>query len=146
MAHARDPTTRETRLRHQTEATVRSHLAGLRYSGGCGAALSDDVALTLMCTGETTRGREAVASLLTYLHQQAFAAPPRVAALLAGDHQAMIEAEFAGEHTGEFAGIAPTGRQVRTAYMAAYDLSADGIAAVRLYLPLDTLVRQLRDP
>ena len=34
---------------------------------------------------------------------------------------------------------------VRLRYAVAYDLGADTISAVRLYLPLDALVRQLRD-
>ena len=146
MAHARDPTVSDAHLREQTEAILRTHLAGLRSPGDCGAALSDDVTLTIMATGEITRGRAAVVSLLDYLHQQAFAAPPSVASLVTGADRAMIEADFAGVHTGEFAGIPPTGRRVRVAYVAAYDLSTEGISAVRLYLPLDSLVRQLRDP
>ena len=38
--------------------------------------LIDDVALTIIETGEVTRGRAAVAALLAYLHRSAFAAPP----------------------------------------------------------------------
>lgn len=56
----------------------------------------------------------------------------------------MIEAEFVGTHVGEFAGVAPTGRQVRVPYSVAYDLVEDAITAVRLYLPMDALVRQIR--
>jgi predicted ester cyclase len=67
-----------------------------------------------------------------------------VATLVAGANRAMVEAEFAGRHTGEFAGIPPTGRAVRIPYAVAYDLRGDAITAVRLYLPLDALVRQLR--
>ena len=98
-----------------------------------------------METGEVIRGRTAVAALLTYLHRSAFAAPPAVATLVAGTERAMIEAEFAGQHTGEFAGIPATGRMVRLRYAVAYDLGADTISAVHLYLPLDALVRQLRE-
>jgi predicted ester cyclase len=148
MAHARDPTARDTHTsaRQQTEAIVRAHLAGLYSPGDGGAALSDDVTLTIMATGEVKHGRAAVVSLLDYLHQQAFAAPPSVTSLVTAADRAMIEADFTGVHTGEFAGIAPTGRRVHVAYMAAYDLNTEGISAVRLYLPLDSLVRQLRDP
>jgi predicted ester cyclase len=98
-----------------------------------------------METGEVTRGRAAVAALLAYLHCSAFAAPPAVTTLVAGAERAMIEAEFTGQHTGEFAGIPPTGRMVRLPYAVAYDLGADTISAMRLYLPLDALVRKLRD-
>jgi predicted ester cyclase len=148
MRRARDPT-RDRGERDPTEtarAIVTTHLEALRNAGDYGAVLADDVALTFMETGEIKHGRAAVASLLDYLHQQAFDAPPSVATLIAAADRAMIEAEFVGVHTGEFAGIAPTGRRVRAAYVAAYDLNTEGIYAVRLYLPLDSLVRQLRDP
>jgi predicted ester cyclase len=147
MWRARDPTadTGELKAAARSWATVNAHLEALRGAGDCGAALTDEVALTIMETGEVTRGRAAVAALLAYLHRSAFAAPPAVATLVAGTKCAMIEAEFAGEHTGEFAGIPPTGRMVHLHYAVAYDLVADTISAVRLYLPLDALVRQLRD-
>lgn len=140
MCRARDPTADPDNL-----VAVRAHLDALCGAGDCGAALSDDVALTIMGTGEVTRGRAAVAALLDYLHRSAFTAPPAVATLVAGTDRAMIEAEFAGRHTGEFAGIAPTGRAVRLPYVVAYDLDADTIRAMRLYFPTDMLVRQLRE-
>ena len=146
MGRARDPTADMGNFdaAARTRATVDAHLEALRGAGDCGALLADDVALTIMETGEVTRGRTAVAALLAYLHRSAFAAPPAVATLVAGTERAMIEAEFAGQHSGEFAGIPPTGRMVRLPYAVAYDLGADTISAVRLYLPLDALVRQLR--
>ena len=147
MGRARDPTadTDEPNMAARSSATVNAHLDALCGTGDCGAVLADDVVLTIMETGEVTCGRAAVAALLAYLHRSAFAAPPAVATLVAGAERAMIEAEFAGRHTGEFAGIAPTGRTVRLPYAVAYDLAADAITAVRLYLPLDALVRQLRE-
>jgi predicted ester cyclase len=57
----------------------------------------------------------------------------------------MLEAVFIATHTGEFAGIAPTQRPVRVPYTVAYDLAGDEITALRVYLPMDALVRQLRD-
>lgn len=147
MWRARDPTadTGEPKAAARSWAIVSAHLDALRGAGDCGAALTGDVALTMMETGEVTHGRARVAALLAYLHRSAFAAPPAVTTLVAGTQRAMIEAEFAGQHTGEFAGIPPTGRMVRLPYTVAYDLGPDTITAVRLYLPLDALVRQLRD-
>ena len=147
MGRAREPTADSAELGAVacSWATVNAHLEALRGAGDCGTALTDDVALTVMETAEVTRGRAAVAALLAYLHRSAFAAPPAVATLVAGPERAMIEAEFAGLHTGEFAGIPPTGRVVRLPYAVAYDLGADAISAVRLYFPTDMLVRQLRE-
>lgn len=147
MWRARDPTADAGELRAAAvaRATVNAHLDALCGAGDCGTALTDDVALTLMETGEVTRGRTAVAALLAYLHHSAFSAPPAVATLVAGSERAMIEAEFAGRHMGEFAGIPPMGRLVHLHYAVAYDLGADSISAMRLYFPMDRLVRQLRE-
>jgi predicted ester cyclase len=147
MRRARDPTAgrADRRTAARMQETVNAHLAALGQVGDCGAVLADDVTLTMMETGEITRGRAAVAALLDYLHRQAFAAPPIVSSLATGSDRVMIEAEFAGPHAGEFAGILPTGRRVRVPYVVAYDLDAGEIEAMRLYLPMDSLVRQLRD-
>jgi predicted ester cyclase len=144
MWRGRDPTADLGAVAH-ARAMVIAHLAAIQGGGDCGAVLADDVALTIMETGEVTRGRDAVAALLAYLHRSAFAAPPAVVTLVTEREHVMLEATFAGEHTGEFAGIAATRRPVRLHYAVAYDLGVDTISAVRLYLPLDALVRQLRD-
>jgi predicted ester cyclase len=149
MGRARDPTVDMANLQaaERSWATVAAHLEALGSAGDCGAELTDDVTLTIMETGEVIHGRAAVAALLTYVHRLAFSAPPVVMTLVAGAERAMIEAEFAGQHLGEFAGILPTGRVVRLPYVVAYDLDAntDIIRAMRLYFPLDMLVRQLRE-
>lgn len=147
MGRARDPTTTEGDCRavERSWSTVAAHLEALGGAGDSGAKLTDDVSLTIMETGEVIHGRDAVSTLLTYLHHSAFAAPPAVMTLVAGAEHALIEAEFIGHHTAEFAGIPPTGRRVRLPYAAAYDLDADTICAMRLYFPMDMLVRQLRE-
>ena len=63
--------------------------------------------------------------------------------LLADTGKAAIEADFVGTHTGEFAGIAPTGRDVRVPYSVIYDLRDDQISALRIYFPMNLLIEQL---
>lgn len=147
MARARDPTVVMANLEatERSRQTVAAHLKVLGRGGDCGATLTDDVTLTIMETGEVIRGRNAVTALLTYVHHSAFAAPPVVKMLVVETDRAMIEAEFIGRHTGEFAGIPTTDHRVHLPYVAAYDLEADAIRAMRLYLSMDTLVRQLRE-
>ena len=147
MARARDPTVGLAKLQvaERSRETVAAHLEALGSGADCGATLSDDVTLTIMETGEVIRGRNAVTALLTYVHHSAFAAPPVVKTLVVETDRAMIEAEFIGRHTGEFAGIPTTDHRVHLPYVAAYDLESNAIRAMRLYLSMDTLVRQLRE-
>lgn len=48
---------------------------------------------------------------------------------MVGDGQATLEADFVGEHTGEFAGVAATGAQLRVPYWSA---TTGGVVDVRL--------------
>lgn len=148
MRRTRDPTgvMGDVGTTARMRAMVTAHFEALCGAGDDGAGLADDTPLTIMETGEITRGRTAVAALLAYLHHSAIAAPPAVSTLVVGADRAMIEAVFTGRHLGEFAGIAPTGRMVHLHYAAAYEPGADMIGAVRLYFPMDMLVRQLREP
>jgi predicted ester cyclase len=57
--------------------------------------------------------------------------------------RAVAELDFVGEHTGEFSGIEATGREVIVPYCAVYDLEGEKIKALRLYFPMDVLLRQL---
>jgi len=59
------------------------------------------------------------------------------------DGKAAIEADFAGTHIGEFAGIQPTGREVRVPYSVVYDIRGDQIGALRIYFPMGRLVEQI---
>lgn len=129
----------------RTRRTMDAYLDALRTGGDYGRFFSEDVAFTLVDTGETTHGRDAVVNLIDYLHQIAFAATPEFAPTVVTEDRAMLEAVFVATHTGEFAGIAPTHRPVRVPYTVAYDLPGDEITALRVYLSMDVLIRQLRD-
>jgi len=146
--HTTTETTRtgaDTDSTERTRATMAAYLDALVGGGDYGTYLAEDVTLTVMDTGEVSRGRAAVVGLIDHLHRQAFAAAPVLRGLVVEGERAALEAEFVGRHVGEFAGLAPTGRQVRVPYAVGYDVAGGEIAALRLYLPLDALVRQLRE-
>ena len=64
-------------------------------------------------TDQRADGREAAGQLIRYVHENAFDARPELKNLLVDTGKAAIEADFAGTHTGEFAGIQLAGRAVQ---------------------------------
>jgi len=108
-----------------------------------GQYFTDDVVVTVEGSDQRAEGREAGEQLIRYMHEQAFDARPELKNLLVDEGKAAIEADFTGTHTGEFAGVAPTGRAVRVPYSVIYDLRGDQISKLRIYLPLSVLVEQI---
>jgi predicted ester cyclase len=107
------------------------------------AHFTDDVVATFEGTDQRADGREAAGQLIRYVHEGAFDARMELKNLLTDQHKAAIEADFAGTHTGEFAGIPATGRAVRVPYSVVYDLRGDRISALRIYFPMNLLIDQL---
>lgn len=104
---------------------------------------TDDVVATFEGTDQRAEGRQAAGQLIRYVHEGAFDASPELKSLLVDGAQAAIEADFVGTHTGEFAGIQPTGRTVKVPYSVVYDLRDDRISALRIYFPMSLLIEQL---
>ncbi len=102
-----------------------------------------DVMLRMMGTDQEAHGSDGVEGLIRYLHERAFDAHPELKSLLVDGERAALEAEFVGKHVGDFMGKAATGKQVRVPYSVVYDLEGDRITALRIYMPMDTLLRQL---
>jgi predicted ester cyclase len=98
-----------------------------------------------MGTDQEAHGRDQVAGLIRYLHEQAFDAHPQLKCLLVDGEKSAIEADFVGKHVGEFAGKPATGKEIRVPYSVVYDLEGERIAALRIYMSLDDIVRQLED-
>jgi len=127
-----------------TSKTLRSYLDALVARGDFADYFTDDVTWTIVGTGQETQGREPVRDFLIWMHTQAFDAHPKVKALVVGDGQAALEADFVGTHTGEFLDIPATGKSVQVPYCVVYDLRDDKIAALRAYIPMELLAQQLR--
>jgi predicted ester cyclase len=107
------------------------------------AFFTEDVVATFEGTDQRAEGREAAGQLIRYVHEIAFDARPEVKNLFVDDGKAALEADFAGIHTAEFAGIQPAGREVRVPYSVIYDLRGDKISALRIYFPMSLLIEQL---
>ncbi|MEJ2211846.1 MAG: ester cyclase [Anaerolineae bacterium] len=105
--------------------------------------LADNATATLMASGETARGPEAVQDLLDNLYYVAFEADPRPRNTLYADGHAVWEGHLVGRHTGEFAGLPATGKDVCVPLCVVYDLADGHIERTRIYLEMDVLRRQL---
>jgi steroid delta-isomerase-like uncharacterized protein len=126
-----------------THDTMTDYLRVLVERGPYGEYFADDVTFTLMANGQEVRGKAGVEQFIRYFHEQAFDADPVVRNVVATDGKAALEADFVGTHTGEFLGVAATGRRVNVSYAVMYDLAGDKITALRAYLPFDLLMQQL---
>ena len=128
-----------------TRAVMEEYLEALLHGSDFGRFFAPDVVWTTMETGEEVRGRDAVRDLILALHAEAFQAQPELVNLVTGDATALLEAVFVGRHVGDFAGLSPTGLQVRWPYSMAYDVVEGSITALRAYFPMTALGSQLAE-
>ncbi|CAN5765791.1 hypothetical protein BH20CHL2_BH20CHL2_04790 [soil metagenome] len=138
-------TERGRRKADRTRTMLSAYLEDLLSGADFGRHMAEDVTFTTMETGDVTHGRDDVVGLITFMHHQAFDASPVVRTLIVDDGQAALEADFVATHTGEFAGIGPTGRQVSVPYAITYDIEDDSITALRMYMAMTSLVGKLQE-
>ena len=127
-----------------TTQTMNSYFESLLNGGEFERFFTTDVEWTTVETGDKVTGRQAVRDYIVSIHREIFDAHPEVKRIAIGDGVAAVEADFVGTHTGNFAGIAPTGAAVRIPYSVFYDVDDDGISALRAYLPIRQMIEQLR--
>ncbi len=127
-----------------TTQTMNSYFESLLNGGAFERFFTTDVEWTTVETGDKVTGRQAVRDYIVSIHREIFDAHPEVKRIAIGDGVAAVEADFVGTHTGNFAGIAPTGAAVRIPYSVFYDVDDDGISALRAYLPIRQMIEQLR--
>jgi steroid delta-isomerase-like uncharacterized protein len=127
-----------------TAETMRSYLDAFLARGDFAEYYTDEVTWTIIGTDQELQGRQPVRDFLIWMHTQAFDAHPKVKTLVVGDGQAALEADFVGTHTGEFLGMAPTGKSVQVPYCMVYDLQDDKITALRAYISMDLFTQQLK--
>lgn len=105
--------------------------------------VAEDVVYTSMNTGEKTVGREAVGQMLHYIYHVAFDAKAEIINTVITEDHALLEANIKGEHIGEFAGVAPTNKEVNIPVCICYDLEDGLIKRARVYMLADVLIKQL---
>jgi predicted ester cyclase len=122
---------------------MQHYLDALVKRGDFSQYFTNDIVVTVEGTDQRADRREAAEQLIRFFHEKAFDARPELKTLLVDQGKAAIEADFVGTHTGEFAGIQPTGRDIRVPYAVVYDLREDQISRLRIYMPMSTLIEQL---
>jgi predicted ester cyclase len=85
-----------------------------------------------------------VHDFIAVMHTQVFDARPEVQSVVVDDGAACLEAVFVGSQIGEFAGMPPTGAQVRVPYSIVYEINDQLITEMRAYMPLLALVGQVQ--
>jgi predicted ester cyclase len=122
---------------------MQDYIDALVKRGDFARYFTEDVVATFEGTDQRADGRQAAGDLIRYVHEGSFDAKPELKNLIVDAGKAAIEADFVGTHTGEFAGIQPTGRVVRVPYSVIYDLRDGQISALRIYFPMSLLIEQL---
>lgn len=104
--------------------------------------MADDVVFTNMATGEEFVGREALREMLHQVYHVAFDAHAESRAVIVDDSFAVLEGTIVGRHTGEFAGVPATGKDVRIPLCVVYEFRDDKIVSARIYPEVSVFMAQ----
>lgn len=107
------------------------------------SAMSPDVVFRLMATGDEYRTPQGVQGLLDFFYHQAFDATAERTRFVVDGGTAVFEGFVVGRHTGEFAGVAATGKQVRIPLAVVYDVRDGAIVEGRVYVEIPAFLAQL---
>jgi predicted ester cyclase len=122
---------------------VLDYLAALTTRTGLRRFLTEDVVFEAPGVW-AVRGADAVERAVRHHYEVEFDARPEVVGLAADDRLVAAEVVFAGTHTGEYGGLAATGRKVRVPLAMVFDVDAGLIAGIRVYYSPEQLMAQLR--
>src|SRR4029453_13013105 len=118
-----------------TAETMRAYLDAFLARGDFADYFTDEVTWTTVGGGRDLQGHEPGPRLPHLDAHPGLRCPPKGKTLVVGDGQPALEADFIGTHTGEFLGMAATGKSVRVPYCVVYDLRGDKRGARRAHLP-----------
>lgn len=105
--------------------------------------LDRNVIFTIMTTGESQQGPEAVREMQRQFYNGAFTAKAKRTNLVVGEDGAVLEARVVGTHTGEYAGIPATGKEIDVPLVVVYDIEGDFITRGRVYFEVPVFLQQV---
>lgn len=106
--------------------------------------VAEDAVFKNLSTGEEYKGRDAIGSMLHFIYHVAFEAKAEVTNYIVTEDKAMLEGLFKGTHIGEFAGMAPTNKEVNVPLCVNYDIKDGLIQEGRIYMLGTVLIQQLQ--
>ncbi len=106
--------------------------------------IAEDAVFINMESGEQTKGREAIMQMINYIYHVAFDARADILNYFISEKNAVLEADFAGRHIGEFAGIQPANKEVHVPLCITYDLENGLIKTARIYMLSSVMMNQLQ--
>ena len=128
----------------ETQETMEAYASALLGGGTYETFFADDVVVTMTGVPGEITGPAAAKAAIDALHQEQFDAKPELTSLVVGEGTAAAELVFVGTHTGEFAGIAASGKAVSVPYSVFYELADGKITALRIYALAEGLVQQIQ--
>ena len=108
--------------------------------------MADDVVFTTMGTGEETVGLDALRQMLHGVYHEAFDAHAEERTVVVDDSHAVLEGAIVGRHTGEFAGVPATGKDVSMPLCVIYDFHDGQITRARIYAEVAVFMAQVGGP
>lgn len=108
--------------------------------------VAENAVFTMQPTGEEIRGRDSIAKHLAGFYHGALEARAVRTNAIFSDGAGVLEARVQGRHTGVFAGIPATGRDVDVPLCVTYEVSGGLIQRARIYLLVNVLLAQITGP
>ena len=105
--------------------------------------VAENAVFTMQPTGEEIRGRDSIAKHLAGFYHGALEARAVRTNAIFSDGAGVLEARVQGRHTGVFAGIPATGRDVDVPLCVTYEVSGGLIQRARIYLLVNVLLAQI---
>jgi steroid delta-isomerase-like uncharacterized protein len=105
--------------------------------------MADDVVFTNTSTGEDFVGRDALREMLHHVYHVAFDAHAEPRTVIVDDSYAVLEGTIVGRHTGEFAGVPATGKNVRIPLCVVYEFRGGKIVSARIYPAVPAFLAQV---
>ncbi|CAN5689872.1 hypothetical protein BH23CHL5_BH23CHL5_21120 [soil metagenome] len=129
--------------REETQATIDAYLEHLLSDGSYEDFFAEDIVVSMMDVGREVKGRDSTREAVEYLHEVAFDAASELVTIIYEEGIASAEVIFIAIQIGKFAGVQPTGAEVRVPYSVVWELKNGQITALRLYQLASGLTEQV---